>query len=433
MTEPLDEPYRAPSTRPEPSPRANRVPAAYFTLFCSLYAIQGVVFAYVVVFNQGYMLAAGVSEPDVADLQGYVLLPLVLKFLAAPLSDRFNVFGLGHRRPFIALGLAMQLSCLVLLAWIDPGTHYGTFAWVAVLAVVGLAIYDTCTDGFIIDATPPADRSRIQGWLGFWRFLTATVSTLGFGLWLQRTGTGPGRGEGVLYACAGLTALPLALTMALREPRRVYDEDGLDWRALGVLLRPSSLVLIAFGTVYATISWGVEINLPIFYETRLGYEQDAVGLCGSARTLGRAFGFLLLPVGTARLSRRGVLLVAVLGLAATEAAQGLAGPGAAWSAAGLALLLGMAIGWTEGFFYVMAMEASDPRLAASTFALLMAVTNVCVLGSPLFYRLVEAFDGRFPPAFVAAGGAMLVALLMIRPLARKRAGKADAGGVRGDA
>ena len=94
----------------------------------------------------------------------------------------------------------------------------------------------------------------------------------------------------------------------------------------------------------------------------------------------------------------------------------------------------MAIGWTEGLFYVMAMEASDPRLAASTFALLMAVTNVSVLGSPLFYRVVEAFDGRFPPAFVVAGGAMLPRPAD-GPAARPaQAGtKADAGGVGGDA
>ena len=68
-------------------------------LALSAYAVQGVVFAYFINFNPGYMAAGGAPEESVSSIQTLALLPFILKFLAAPLSDRFPLLGLGHRRP----------------------------------------------------------------------------------------------------------------------------------------------------------------------------------------------------------------------------------------------------------------------------------------------------------------------------------------------
>src|SRR5690606_32500851 len=109
---------------------------------------------------------------------------------------------------------------LVALSWLDPGTHLAAFGAVAVATVAGLALYDTCTDGMVVDITPEPDRARVQGLLLFSRFFTATVFSFLFGVWLGRTGTGPGRGYGVLWACAALTLVPLVQGLLLREPAR---------------------------------------------------------------------------------------------------------------------------------------------------------------------------------------------------------------------
>ncbi len=63
------------------------------------------------------------------------------------------------------------------------------------------------------------------------------------------------------------------------------------------------------------------------------------------------------------------------------------------------------------------MEASDPRMAASTYALFMAVTNVSVTGGALFTRLKTALGG-YPPAFLAAASLSLIALVLVPMLAR---------------
>jgi hypothetical protein len=64
------------------------------------------------------------------------------------------------------------------------------------------------------------------------------------------------------------------------------------------------------------------------------------------------------------------------------------------------------------------MEASDPRLAASTYALIMAVSNLGALGGGLFSSTVAAFGDRFGPAFLISAVAATAALPLAWPLGR---------------
>ncbi len=114
-----------------------RVPRLYLTLFASLYALQGVTVAYLVNYNKKYMIDAGVDARTVALVQSAVLMTLVFKFLLGPLSDRVNLFGLGHRRPYIVLGLLLQSVGLVGLTLIHPSRHLGAYALMAVASVAG--------------------------------------------------------------------------------------------------------------------------------------------------------------------------------------------------------------------------------------------------------------------------------------------------------
>ena len=67
------------------------------------------------------------------------------------------------------------------------------------------------------------------------------------------------------------------------------------------------------------------------------------------------------------------------------------------------------------------MLGASPRLAASTFALFMAVTNLSVVGDKLFAEGVMASGGYEGP-FVVAGVATLAALPLAWPLSRKGPG-----------
>jgi len=397
-----------------------RVPSGYLALFASLYALQGVVVAYFFNYNLLYMMAGGVRKADAADAQSLALLPFILKFLGGPLSDRFNLLGLGHRKPYIMIGLVVQSLGLLSLSLMHPANNLAGFTALALLTVAGLALYDTCCDGMVIDVTPAADRDRVQGMLVASRAAAAMLCTLGFGFLLEFTGNGPGRGDPVLWICAALGIIPLIQALIVPEPRRAEDAERFQWRALSVLLRPRSLVLLAFGAFYALVGYGVEINLGSFYNEALHFRERTIGALGSSRYVGRVIGAALLPVFAARLGRSWVLKAGVLALAAATMLQAaISGPAPAGLAAGA---FGAANGWTDAVFYVLAMEASDPRMAASTYALFMAVTNISVAGGSLFARLEAALgtpgQPGYRPAFLLTGAFVLLVWPSIRPLSR---------------
>ncbi len=397
-----------------------RVPAGYLALFTALYALQGVVVAYFFNFNQLYMMAGGVTKANAANAQSLALLPFILKFLGGPLSDRFNFLGFGHRKPYIVIGLVVQSLGLVGLSVLDPAANLAGFTALAVLTVAGLAFYDTCCDGMVIDVTPPADRDRVQGMLVASRAAAAMLCTPGFGFLLEHTGNGPGRGGPVLWICAGLGIIPLVQALLVPEPLSAADAERFQWRALSVLVRPRSLVLLAFGAFYALVGYGVEINLGPFYHDALHFREQTIGILGSSRYVGRVIGAALLPVFASRLGRSWVLKAGIAGLAASILLQaGITRPIPAGLAAAA---FGAANGWTDAVFFVLAMEASDPRMAASTYALFMAVTNISVAGGSLFARLEAALgtpgESGYSLAFVITGAFVLLAWPSIQPLSR---------------
>ncbi len=390
---------------------------AELALAMGLYALQGVVVAYLVNYNKTYMIRGGVDERTAGLVETAALMTLVFKFLLGPLSDRFNPLGLGHRRPFIVLGLAMQSLGLLGLSIVHPGAHLAGYAAMAFLAVGGLALYDTCCDGLVVDVTPPEDRARVQGLLQVARFLATMGCTLLFGLWMKGDNIGPGRSDGVLWTCAAMGLPPLALALFVRERRVATGEEPFQWSALRCLTKPGALVLLAFGALYGIVGLGVEFNLSRYYNA-LHYDQDGVGLFGALRYGGRAAGALLLPVLKHRLGRRGELTVGILALAATTAGQALAGGAAATGA--WAFAFGMANGWNDALFCVLAMEAADPRMAASTFAIFMAVSNLSVAGDALFLEAVGWIGRGYRPVFLVAAALVLGLLALVPTLTRIR-------------
>lgn len=81
-------------------------------LFASLYFTQGTILGYFSSLNALYLLDNGLTMTDVGIFGMIALIPFVLKIFLGMLSDRVNLFGRGHRVPYILIGLAVQLACL---------------------------------------------------------------------------------------------------------------------------------------------------------------------------------------------------------------------------------------------------------------------------------------------------------------------------------
>lgn len=402
-----------------------RIPLRFYVFFSALYALQGVTVAYITNFNKRYMHAAGVSTNLAALVESIALGPMIFKFLIAPFSDKFNLFGKGHRLPYITIGLLAQALGLAGLATVNPGKRLALYAALAFLAVAGLAIYDTCCDGMVIDLADADDRPKIQSALWTSRFAATTLSTLGFGYLLHHTGAGPGKGEIVLWLCVAATCAPLAVSLRLKEPPRLSALEEFEWRALGALVKPRTLAILAFGGAYGMVGIGTEFNLSPFYAS-LGFGDDRIGEFGALRYAGRALGALALPFAWKRLGRSGVLTLGVVSLALSAGL--FAADGGAWRMRALGLFFGAANGWNDALFAILAMECSDPRMAASTFALVNAVTNLSVLGNAIFARCVAAAGGRYSVVFVGASVVSIALLALVPPLARRPVRASSDGG-----
>ena len=204
----------------------HRVATGYLVLFASLYALQGVVVAYFFNFNQLYMMAGGVTRGRCRRCAEPGPCPFILKFLGGPLSDRFNLLGFGHRKPYIVIGLVVQSLGLLGLSLTGSRRHPGRVRGPGLLTVAGLALYDTCCDGMVIDVTPPADRDRVQGMLVASR--AAAAMRLHARLWFPARAHGQWArpGNPVLWICAGLGFFPLVQALCVPEPRGPGTPSG---------------------------------------------------------------------------------------------------------------------------------------------------------------------------------------------------------------
>ena len=135
--------------------------AKRYPLFALLYFTQGTVLGYFTALNALYLLSRDVSLTKIGIFATIALIPFVIKILFGILSDKINLFGLGHRKPYILLGLAIQFVCLILVPQIDPAASYWGFVALAFTLQMGMALYDTCTDGLALDTTPEREKGLI--------------------------------------------------------------------------------------------------------------------------------------------------------------------------------------------------------------------------------------------------------------------------------
>ena len=189
-----------------------------FGMFALLYFTQGTILGYFASLNALYMLDSGLDMAKVGIFASIALIPFVIKIFFGMLSDRVNLLKLGHRRPYIVIGLLVQFICLLLVANINPGKQYWTYVAIAFLLQLGMAFYDTCTDGLALDITPEHERGILQGFMVGGRSIGVIVAASAAGFIAQHLGW-----SSVFYFLAILTLIPLPLIFFIKEITRTPD------------------------------------------------------------------------------------------------------------------------------------------------------------------------------------------------------------------
>jgi len=346
----------------------HRNKALRYTMFASLYFTQGTILSYFTALNALYLLSRGLTMTDVGIFAAIALLPFVLKIFLGMLSDRVNLFGLGHRKPYILIGLLVQTICLVVVPFIDPAQYYWGFVALAFTLQMGMALYDTCTDGLALDTTPTEEEGTIQGFMVGGRAVAVVVTASVVGLLADFVSW-----TAVFWLLGLFTLIPIPLVLTAKEPERTSDEK-FDWSAFAAFKQKTVVFLAILGFLFFFIIAGVNQLVNPFLQESFGISLSMAGyyttIWGIGVVLGATFGGRIYKRIGMRNATLGAMLTGFVGILA------LAFTGSPLMAWPLVALFGLAYGTQNTVYFALAMKYTVPGIAASMFAILMAVTNV---------------------------------------------------------
>ncbi len=314
------------------------------------------------------------------------LLPFVLKIGLGILSDRVNLFGMGHRKPYIVIGLIVQLLCLVFTPFIDPGQHFWGYVAIAFTLQMGMALYDTCTDGLALDTTPPKEQSTIRLY-GRWAGHRVIVAASAVGFLAENVSW-----QAVFWTLAALTLLPTPLVLAIREEARDV-EKRFDWRAFKSF-NGKTFLAAGLGTLMFVIILGVNQLINPFLEEQLGISLTTAGFITSLWGVGIVGGSVLGGWLLRKFQPKPGLVVSVILLSLSILSIAfLIGPELGLIVAiTVVIFFGVTYGAYQTEYFAVAMHMVDPRIAASMYAILMAFTNIGQgIGMYLSGALADAF------------------------------------------
>ena len=337
--------------------------------FGALYFVQGAMFAYVLVFNNLYLREFGATANQLSWLNGLLLLPFVLKIFFGLLSDRVNLFGWGHRKPYMMIGLCLTSLSTLIAPFVPPVEMFPLFLGVAMVIALGVAISDTTIDGLAIDVTPAGERSLVQGAMVIGRALGIVFLSATYGRIIVAFDWS------VVFLLATVFNLfSLFLLLWIQEPPHQISGTIFSWKAMKPFWRPDLGRFLLYGILYAFVIYGANAIVPLYLREDLGADLIKVGDSAAIAGLGMLIGGGLSTLLARKFSiwQRGIgttliVTVSLFYVALFASLEHLAF---------VTILWGACLAGAELIYVTLAMEKSDPRLGASMFAVFMAISNI---------------------------------------------------------
>lgn len=381
-----------------------------FTLFALLYFTQGTILGYFASLNALYLLGNGIDIAKVGIFSSIALIPFVIKIFFGMLSDRFNFFGLGYRKPYIAIGLLVQFLCLLVVANINPGQSFWGFVALAFFLQMGMAFYDTCTDGLALDITPLSEKGTLQGFMVGGRAVGVIVAASVAGFIAEKLSWSM-----VFYFLAVLTLLPFALLFFVKETER-SNEERFNWAAFGAFKNTQVIVAAIVGLIIFLVIVGANQIINPSFADRMTLSLSTAGLLttvwGVGVTIGAIVGGKIMDSLGDKISIWVSVLTVAPALVLIAFVPGIAGAFIA------SAIFGITYGISQAVYFALAMKYTRPAIAASMYAIMMSVTNIGQgIGLALSGGLAKSFG--YPVAFVAFAAIMFLVLPFMPILFKK--------------
>lgn len=391
---------------------ASHVRLLRLALFAAVYFVQGAVLTYFSAFNVLYLRSFDLSFSLIGIAGGIALLPFILKIFIGLLSDRVNLFGQGHRKPYILIGLMMQSLAFLLVPQINPSSQFELYVTLMLLAALGMSTYDTTTDGLSIDTTPKADRGLVQGLMVGGRALSAVITAVLMGIFSE------GRQWALIfYMIAALGLLALVLAFLVQESKARAPERQFSKAAFASFKDKAFLLFLVVGIIYPLALYSAQGMIGAYLKEGLSISLGMVGLYTSVFGVGTVLGALVGGPLMRKFGERTSLLAALLITSAVTFL--LAMTTSTWLMWIIVFLFGFAFGYYEAVYLALGMAFSDPRIAAFMFSVIMAAGNIGIAGGqPLAGVLVDSLG--FQLMFITFAIVHLLALPLVLVIFRLR-------------
>jgi PAT family beta-lactamase induction signal transducer AmpG len=338
-------------------------------MFALLYFAQGAAMAYFQNFQKPYLKSIGVPLVTIANLTRILMLPFILKMLFAFLSDRYSLFKMGHRKPYMVLGIGLASLAFFLCSWNLPSDVLWIFVVVIVTSSFGVALFDSTADGFAVETTQVHEQGIVQGAMVGGKSLGVILMSVIFGNLAQHYGY-----RYVFLLIAICVLIPLYFVLRIREAPRsktaevIRFQDFKDFFSLGLL------VFIAYSIAYSFVSFGHDGIITLYLSDALKIPESQLGQFGAFRGFGSVVGAVLAGYLLTVANRWMVAYVSLVLIAlGTFSSAYVLGPGNfLWMGA----VWGAVWGFQETVFVTLAMSKASQKFPGASFALLMACSNI---------------------------------------------------------
>jgi MFS transporter, PAT family, beta-lactamase induction signal transducer AmpG len=382
-----------------------------FTLISTLYVSQAIPLGFFIVAVPAILRSQGLSLEGVGLLSA-IAFPWLIKFLWAPLVDRYGSERWGHFRSWILPLQTLAVLTVVAISFLDLSSQFLPLVLAGAAFMLLAATQDVATDGLSVRILKGEERGPGNGIQVGGYYLGQIV---GGGLMLiafYRLGWS----EAVL-AMAAFLALPLAPALLFREPRhpREAGARAVDFKALGrFFTRPGALAWVLILLLYRTgETMAATMFNPMLVDLAMPLEQIGL-LLGVASSFGSFSGALLGGFLIRSLGRK-ISLVA-FGLVQAVALCGLALPGLGFTETAtiytVAIVSAFAGGMATAALYTSMMDHSSPETSATDFSLQQSLAAVGPLLAASFSGFLASNLG-YPVHFVLCAGVTAVTALLV--------------------
>ena len=344
-----------------------------FTMFGALYFVQGVIQAYQLNFFKPHMDEEGIDPDRIAVVASLALLPFIIKWLYGLISDKYPLFGRGHRVPYMMIGLVSTSVAFAIAYFIDPSESFGVLAAMVLMATFFMALFDTTADALAVDVVVPEDHSTVQAWMTGGRAVGVVAVSIVFGWIADAVGY-----QSIFLVIAGLLLLRLCYVSRVREPAERTPAHSFDRSAFKVMLQPRYLM---FG-LFLILAWfffqGIDGLVTFYMSDTLDSSAGRIGIYGTLKGIGMVIGAVGLSTMVHRFGRRVAATVTLVAVAlggimfSTIESEG--------AIIAVAVLWGIAVGLQWTTYVTLSMGITDTRIAASMFAILQTMANIGIGG-----------------------------------------------------